>query len=277
MLTFFLNASNVVYLVSYVVRDILWLRLLTIVGGLLGGAYFAFGPEPAWNAVGWVGLFTLINIVQVALLLLERRPVQLSDDARRLHETTFPSLAPRELASLLAIARWDDVAEGARLVARGEPADRLMVLLSGRARVVLPGRRNVVLGPGQLVGEMSFVTGESPTADVIALEPIRVVSWPREALAALLAEKPQLAVAMHAAIGADLASKLEAASAATVIERCASRLPRWPARRSTRYLASSSGTSPVARRDTARRPDARRPHISRQTPRLRPRSLDAVA
>jgi hypothetical protein len=69
MLSFFLNASNVVYLVSYVVKDVLWLRVLTILGGALAGAYFALSPDPCWNAVGWIAVFSLINVVQIGATL----------------------------------------------------------------------------------------------------------------------------------------------------------------------------------------------------------------
>jgi CRP-like cAMP-binding protein len=270
VISFCLNASNVLYLASYVVRDILWLRGLTVVGGILAAAYFLLLPDVAWNAIAWIALFTLINVVQIVLLLVDRRPVQLSDDAERLHELAFSALTRRELAKLLAIARWESVAAGTRLVTRGEDVNRLMVVVSGRARVERSGHARAELGPGRLIGEMSFVTGKSPTADVVAVEHALIVSWPKDALQAFLAGNPELAVAVERVIGADLARKLEAASSARAPS--APRPPRGP----VGYLASSNWTSRVVRLDIARSRATPRLRGSRRTPGLAPGLLTAA-
>jgi CRP-like cAMP-binding protein len=58
---------------------------------------------------------------------------------------------------------------------------------------------------------MSFITGEAPTADVVAIDAIRYVSWPKTELKKFLAEHPPLRAAWQAVLGADLVSKLRAA------------------------------------------------------------------
>lgn len=60
-------------------------------------------------------------------------------------------------------------------------------------------------------GEMSFITGEPPTADVVAIDPIRYVAWPKAELRSFLAEHPSLRAAWQAVLGADLVGKLRAA------------------------------------------------------------------
>src|SRR5215470_8504259 len=93
------NTANVLYLISYLVKDILWLRLVTVVAGILliVNAIITKMPE----SVAWNLLFTTINLYQSVLLILERRPVHLSEEEQRLYARVFRSLTPREFRKLL--------------------------------------------------------------------------------------------------------------------------------------------------------------------------------
>jgi hypothetical protein len=83
-------------LVSYSVRDILWLRWFAVAAALTNMPYFLLQREILWPPVLWAGVFTAINVYQIAPIYLERRPVVLSDDEQRLYELGFRSLRPRE-------------------------------------------------------------------------------------------------------------------------------------------------------------------------------------
>jgi hypothetical protein len=203
------HLANVLLLLSFLVRDILWLRLLNVLAGLAFIAYFA--ALPAWAPVGWNGLFLLINAAQIWRLILERRPVRLSAEERALHQLAFRALTPREFARLLGIGRWAEAAAGERLVAEGVVLDRMLVLCAGAADVVAGGARVAQLGPGQLVGEMGFLTGARTSAEVVACGPVRYLALPAGALRGLFGKHPELRAAMQAVIGSDLVAKLRAA------------------------------------------------------------------
>jgi hypothetical protein len=210
-MTILIHVSNVLYLLSYLVKDILWLRLLTVIAGLVLLAYFVLQPTPLWVAVGWNTLFFFINIWQIHLLLLERRPVHLKVDEQRLYQLAFRTLTLREFAKVLALGTWQDVATGTRLVKRGEDLSTVMVLASGCVRVEVDGKRIRELPAGCFVGEMSFFTGTRPNADVVAIEPLRLLSFPRDTLRALLSKNIELRAAVQSAIGEDLIAKLRPA------------------------------------------------------------------
>ena len=70
-----IHVANVLYLFSYLVKDILWLRVLAVVAGLVLMAFYVLQPTPLLAAIAWNVLFTIINVYQVYLLILERRPV----------------------------------------------------------------------------------------------------------------------------------------------------------------------------------------------------------
>jgi len=204
-----LHAANVLYLLAYLVKDILWLRLLSVVAGVLLLAFFFEQITPPWASIAWNALFLAINLAQSWRLILERRPVRLTEREMRLYQLVFRSLTPREFVKLLALGRWQEALPEARLVERERALDCLMVIASGRTAVKL-GDRVVELSEGRFVGEMSFITGEPPAADVVALDAVRYVAWPKADLSKFLADHPALRAAWQAVLGADLVSKLRA-------------------------------------------------------------------
>jgi CRP-like cAMP-binding protein len=209
-MAYLLHVANVLYLLSYLVKDILWLRLLTVVAGILLMTWALLQAQPLLASVAWNSLFLAINLYQSWLLILERRPVRLSERETLLYRLAFRTLTPREFVKLLAIGRWEEAPPETRIVERARGLDRLMVIASGRTAVKVADRV-VELGEGRFVGEMSFITGEAPTADVVAIEAIRYVSWPKVELKKFLAAHPPLRAAWQSVLGADLVSKLRAA------------------------------------------------------------------
>jgi hypothetical protein len=59
-----INLSNIVFLVAFSVRDVLWLRILAIVGDFQG--------EKLWPPIVWGAAFMVVNAVRVAATALER-------------------------------------------------------------------------------------------------------------------------------------------------------------------------------------------------------------
>jgi len=64
--------ANFLYLFSYLVRDILHLRLLTIVAACCLVTYFYNQPEPMMTVVCWNLFFVSLNIFQLTRIYLER-------------------------------------------------------------------------------------------------------------------------------------------------------------------------------------------------------------
>ena len=117
-------------------------------------------------------------------------------------------LTRREFAKLVRIAHWEKVAADERFVTKGRPLDRIMVIADGRARVEIAGAPGVELRPGCFVGEMSFLTGQTPNADVVAAEASRLVTWPQDELRTFLGRDAELRAIVQMAIGEDLVAKL---------------------------------------------------------------------
>ena len=66
------NAANILYLASYFVRDMLKLRILTVVAASLLIAYFYSRPEPLMTCIYWNLFFIAQNLFWIARLLVKR-------------------------------------------------------------------------------------------------------------------------------------------------------------------------------------------------------------
>ena len=205
-----LHFANILYLASYSVRDILWLRVLTVVAILMLLPYYYYQPTPMFGAMVWNGVFAGLNVFQIIILLLERRPVKFDDRQSRIYRLVFRSLTPREFLKLISSASWRQAQPGEEIVHKGEALDRLILIGSGRVKCEINESRAVELNEGQFVGEMAYLTGGASTARVSALEPTEYLVWPTAELEHFLSAHPALSTLLRTVIGIDLVAKLKA-------------------------------------------------------------------
>jgi len=202
------HLANVLYVVSYLVTDIMWLRALAVLGGLSSLTWTLTTPTPSLTFIGWTLVYNTINMVQIGRLWHERRPLRLSTEEQALYAAAFRTLTPREFQRLLAAGTWQEAPAKEVLIEEGARPRRMLVLASGRAAVKVHGREVAALHPGQFAGEMSFLTGAPTTAAVEVVEPARFVSWATADLERFLVKHPPLRAALQIVLGRDLAAKL---------------------------------------------------------------------
>ena len=205
-MTYFVHIANVLYLGSYLVRDILWLRCLTIVAGTALMPFYLMNE--LYAPIGWNVLFIAINAYQVKVLLMERRPVTMNQRQERLYHLVFRALRPREFLKLLTLGKQNRAKSGDTVVEQGQTMDRLLLIENGRAAVQVDGRTVAELGPGRFVGEMSYLTGDPTSARVSSSGDLEFVEWPREKLDGFLEKNPDTKSSLQLVIGTDLVGKL---------------------------------------------------------------------
>jgi Popeye protein conserved region len=120
LVEFCIHVANIIYLVSFLTRDIMWLRVLTCCGLVLGLVFFTCQPAPMYGPTIWHLVFLFINGVQIRRLVLERRRLNLSSEREKLAEATFKDLSREEMLNLLTRAmcaqaeRLPDLRQAAR-------------------------------------------------------------------------------------------------------------------------------------------------------------------
>ena len=110
-------------------------------------------------------------------------------------------LSREDAEALLARVRRRTIKPGTKLVRAASAGDEVVLLLSGRVRVVAYGvdRREVVLalrGPGELIGEMAALGAGRRTATAIALDEVEAGLLEASELRAFLREHPDAAIVL---------------------------------------------------------------------------------
>ncbi|MEO0794415.1 MAG: cyclic nucleotide-binding domain-containing protein [Verrucomicrobiota bacterium] len=208
LLPYLVHAAYLLYLVSYLVRDILWLRIFTIIAGTSLLPYYFLQPEPLWEPIIWNVVFITINIVQSTVLILDRRPVHLKGDDLKLYQLVFDRLSPSNFRKLLELGEWSEADKEGIIVSEDSAIDRVIVIYEGELSVRRNDKELAKLSAGHFVGEMSYLTGKTACADVIALSKTRHVCWSFETLRTFLPKHPELRAAFQNILGADLVRKL---------------------------------------------------------------------
>ena len=207
-LDYFIHGANILLLLAYSVRDILWLRLFAVGSSLIAMPYFLFQPTPLWAAFGWSVLFAGINIFQSCRLILERRPVRLTEEEEEVRRLAFPELPPKKILQILSIGSWRTAEPGERFIEHGKPVEFLSLIVRGKVRVSKDGEVKGDLGTGEIVGSALLLTGASPDVDAVALDAARTVRWEAGTLERFLDANPETRNVFQKHIARDLAGKV---------------------------------------------------------------------
>ncbi len=116
----------------------------------------------------------------------------------------FAGVGPDELGRVAERAVELETPADGVILRQGEIGTGFFVVVAGRVRVVRDGETIASLGPGEFFGELSVLDRLPRNAQVAAEEPttcIALASWDLEAV---LAEEPQIALAMLRAMAGRL-------------------------------------------------------------------------
>jgi hypothetical protein len=194
---------------SFLVRDMVWLRTLSVVSQVVLIVYNYFGPpEPLWLVIAWSLAFLGINLVQIWALFNERRGVQFSEREQALYTRIFSSLSPIEYMKLLRLGQWKTVEAGTTLALAGRPLNDVLFIYDGGATVQRDGQVLARLSDGAFIGEMEFFSHKAATATVVVDAPTTCLSWSQADLRRLLTRNPAMTPAIQAAFSADMVQKL---------------------------------------------------------------------
>jgi CRP/FNR family transcriptional regulator, cyclic AMP receptor protein len=127
------------------------------------------------------------------------------------------SVPPEDLKAIAAASRLRSFRRGQVVFIAGDPGDTVIVVVSGRVKVVVYSADGgeltlTVVGPGGMFGEVSVADGGPRSADAETLEESQLLLVPREAIQDVSARVPAVAQALTVSIAAILRRLTEAAS-----------------------------------------------------------------
>jgi CRP-like cAMP-binding protein len=102
----------------------------------------------------------------------------------------FADLTKPEIESVAHIFEEEYFAQDQRVLRQGLTGGGFFIVLEGEAAAVADGRRVNTLGRGDFFGEISVLLGEPPTADIVAVRPLRCLVLAGEKLHEFLVTHP---------------------------------------------------------------------------------------
>ena len=205
-----LNTAYLIWLAAFTAKNIVWLRSLTIIGNLLVVPYYLYFFENSlWINIFWGGVYSMINVVMLFLIYLERRPIQLSQKEQTIYNLTFRSLEPRVFKKLIDQGSWEDLQPEVDLVTRDTDLDSLILVVDGETEVVLKHGEHRYISAGGFIGEQSFITGSKTSADVsTGREATTILRWDKENLRTYMEHNQTLKHTFDLILTSDLIYKL---------------------------------------------------------------------
>ena len=194
---------------SFLVKDILWLRLMSVLASLFSVFYnYVIPPEPMWIPIGWNFVFVAVNLYHIAIIFYEKRPVKMDDKDKELYETLFKDMTPVEYLKISKVAQWKKFKSGIHIIKEGKMVPDLILIYNGTIDVAVKGKKVAELRDGQFVGEMSFLTEKPATADCIVKHACECLVWKQHEFKELLKRNPSLYFTIQSLLSAQVSSNL---------------------------------------------------------------------
>ena len=185
-----------------------WLRIFAMASGITGFVYYGLLVSDNISAT-WEFIFTMVNAIQLAIMLLAGRRKAMDEDEKLFIETVMPVLDGNLRTRMLKLARWETRQPDDILVEEGQASPQLVFIARGAASVEKAGSIVGVCGPGDFLGEMGFLTGRPASATVRVANEIRCCTYDAATLKVLAQKNPGIRQALEFSFNRNLVGKLE--------------------------------------------------------------------
>ena len=192
---------------SFLVKDILWLRIVSILASLFSVFYnWVIPVEPMWIPIGWNFVFVGLNLYHIAVIIYEKRPIKMAPKDKELYETLFKDLSPVEYLKISKVAQWKTFKSGETIIRQEHLVPDLILIYNGTVDVVVENKKVAELKDGQFVGEMSFLTEKTATATCIVKHNTECLVWKQPEFKDLLKRNPSLYYTIQSLLSNQLVS-----------------------------------------------------------------------
>lgn len=212
--TLFGHFTYFLLILSMLMRRMVWLRVLAVASGVTKIIYRAFFlVDPV--SVFWETIFVLVNIGQLLVIWYYEKHHRFGEEERHFVENV-PGVERSSIKRLLELAELERFPAGAALTEEGRPVEKLLYLADGVVQIERDGQIVAVCGPGDYIGELSFLSGNPATATSTVVKPARMLVFDQKRLSDSVERDAQLRRTLEAALNKNLAGKLVRANDANL-------------------------------------------------------------
>lgn len=186
-------------------------RAFFAMASLVGLFHALFWTENIVAAFWW-GLLMVASLLVLGRRLVENAKTRFTVEEEAMLSTLLSALPRSRARHLLDQGFWLSGREGDVLTREEEAVTHLFYLSSGEARVMSHGKRVGTCHAGDLIGEVTVLSGEQASATVILDGPARFWCAPAKVLRPYLAAHDDVRHALEQGFTASLKAKLRASN-----------------------------------------------------------------
>lgn len=202
------HLNYILVILSVSMSNMRWLRIFAIASGLTGVFYYGFLTADRISAT-WEFVFTMVNAVQLAIVLFAGRRRATDEDEKFFVQTVMPTLEANLRALMLKRAKWVMREPGDVLVEEGEKSPQLVFIARGAASVEAAGATSSASAARVFLGGERSLTGRPASATVRVANEIWCCVYDPAALRALTRKNPGIKQALEYSFNRNLVGKLE--------------------------------------------------------------------
>ncbi len=187
------------------------MRALAACAGAIGLAHALFVSGSVIGAFWW-GVLLVASLIMLGRVLLESSRVRFTPEEDGMLKGPFASLQRPQARHLLDQGFWLSGRSGDVLTREEEAVSHLFYLAAGEARVMSHGKQVGVCRAGDLIGEVSVLTGDQASATVVLSGPARFWCAPANVLRPYVETHEDVRRALETGFTASLRAKLRASN-----------------------------------------------------------------
>ncbi len=161
----YINIAYFFMLTAFMLREILYLRITLIIAHLVFIVYALKTKNP--SILWWNIFFLIINSVQVAIIIKNRRPVELKPEIKEIHKVAFSSMSGREFLYLWQTGIREKIIDDF-ILKSGTKRNDLFYIISGEAALKKDSKIFARLGSGDFIAEANIFSKNRVKIDVYA-------------------------------------------------------------------------------------------------------------
>ncbi|RZI45844.1 cyclic nucleotide-binding domain-containing protein [Candidatus Finniella inopinata] len=205
------HLEYILLIVAFMLRNMVYLRLLTLLSSSLAIVYYSFFLEkPLLINVGWETIFSLVNVYQLLVIAYELYFISFSAEEEKIYKESFSKFSPLQFKKLLKYGKYLPFEAGDYLIKENEPVEKLSFICSGKMEIIHDNKVIAYCKSGNIIGELSFLSGSLATADVKAVEKGVCLFWDQAHLKKLLEKDEEIFAKFQLTFNDELAKKIVA-------------------------------------------------------------------
>ena len=199
------HLTYILLAISYLVRDIVWLRIIAIPASICSILFSYFAPaEPIWLIVNWNLFFLAVNTFQLAYIYRCKRQIVSDQHLSELAQFLSPSVAPQDVIQLANWAERMEFEAEKILLAENEEAEYLYLIVDGGVEIYRDHELLAASGIGSFLGEISFLSKQKCSATAITNQNTVAYRWEQTALRRNLANRISLNLSLQQVLSLNL-------------------------------------------------------------------------